>query len=494
MPTSSFSLTPDQAWQPLPLNEWNESAVRHLLSRLGWTATAAETERTLKEGPVAAMRRYFARLPSFSMPPLVAKIEEETPEIARQVARGDESEKRMARRVARERFREGLFELTIHWLQHAAKPENAPAEKWLLFLSDVWVVGSEKVRNPVMLYQHQELLRAGGLSNYPLLTKALSRSPAMVQYLDLQQNKASAPNENFARELFELFTLGEGNYTENDIKEAARAFTGYRQQTGKFSFQRRQHDSGRKTVFGRTGAFTGDDVIDLVFQQKAAGSFLVREMSRFYLSEHTLPAAYADGLGAWWAKQDYNLGKLVVAFFTSRLFYAPEFRANFIKSPIQYYLGLMQDLSLTPPPLPRRAIASLRQMGQTPFNPPNVRGWVGGKSWINSATLAARRATANALLSPVPEALLNGDERAALRAAGDIGDFTVRPERFIEWAKLSSEECARVMVSLALPRRINDARLLASVAELIDDGSQRRDFTLRAVLATLLESPDYQLC
>ncbi|MDP2138016.1 MAG: DUF1800 family protein, partial [Candidatus Didemnitutus sp.] len=342
MRAATVSLPPQEAWQPLPAGEWDESAARHLLSRLGWTATPASTAQTLQDGAGATLRRYFGKLPEFPKPPLIAQLETDGPELARKVARGDEAAKRAARRAARDQFREALAELTIQWLQHAAKPENAPAEKWLLFLQDIWVVGVEKVRNTALIYQHQDWLRRGALTTYPLLAKAMSRSPAMVVYLDLQQSKVGAPNENFARELFELFTLGEGNYTEADIKEAARAFTGYRQQLGQFAFVRRQHDGASKQVFGRTGRFTGDDVIDLVFQQPAARTFLVREMARFYLSDTPLPAEHTQVLGNWWAEQGFSMGKLLAAFFTSRIFYAPEFRGNFIKSPLQFYLGLMQ--------------------------------------------------------------------------------------------------------------------------------------------------------
>lgn len=494
-----LSLSPVEAWQPLPASEWNEAAARHLLNRLGWTASAADTARTLKDGPAATLRRCFARMPEFPKPPLIAKLEEDFPDYRRRLGGGggNEREQREARREARERSREALAEMTIQWLQLAARPENAAAEKWLLFLQDVWVVGVEKVRNSALLYQHQDWLRRGALASYRDVAKAMSRSPAMVLYLDLQQSKSDAPNENFARELFELFTLGEGHYTEADIKQAARAFTGYRQDAGRFRFARRQHDAGSKTIFGRTGRFDGDEVIDLVFQQPAAATFLPREMVKFYLSDVPLPENYLAALGEWWAKKNFQLGSLLAAFFGSRLFYAPEFRGNFIKSPLQFYLGLMQDLAVTPAPLPRRVIGALRQMGQMPFNPPNVRGWVGGKNWINSATLATRRAVVNSLLNPLPEDLLNGDERAALRAAGgDTTRYTLAVERLDAWAKLTPDEAARALLEFALPARANDGALRTHLARFVTnaEGTNRERNALRTALGTLLESPDYQLC
>lgn len=492
-----LSLTPAEAWQPLPAADWNEAAARHLLSRIGWTATAAETARTLQDGPIATLKRYFGQIPAFPQPPLIAKLEEDAPEFRRRIVRGSETERRMAGREARERSREALAEMTIQWLQLAAKPEHAPAEKWLLFLQDVWVVTIEKVRNAALIYQHQDLLRRGALASYRDLTKAMSRSPAMIEFLDLQRSRADAPNENFARELFELFTLGEGHYTEADIKEAARAFTGYRQNLGRFAFVRRQHDGSPKTIFGQSGRFAGDGVIDLVFQQPAAGTFLPREMGKFYLSDLPLPDEYLAPLGEWWAKNDYRLGKLLGAFFGSRLFYAPEFRGNFIKSPLQFYLGLMQDLQIEPAPLPRRVIGALRQMGQMPYNAPNVRGWVGGRNWINSATLATRRAVVSALLNPLNEELLNGDERAALRAAGlELSRYTLSPQRVESWSALPPDEAAQALLATALPGRATDAALRAELVRYLAAyaDTPRETAAVRTALGTLLESPDYQLC
>ena len=319
----------------------------------------------------------------------------------------------------------------------------------------------------------------------------------MVVYLDLQQSKPEAPNENFARELFELFTLGEGNYTENDIKQAARAFTGYRQRQGEFAFARRQHDDGTKTIFGHTGRYTGDDVIGLVFKQKAAGTFLPKEMVRFYLSETPLPAGHTEALGAWWAGEGYDLRKLVVKFFTSRLFFSAAYRDGYIKSPLQFDLGLVQDLGLSVAPLPRPLIGSLRSMGQMPFDPPNVRGWVGGRSWINSATLAARRQLISALLSPLNEEALNGDEQIELAAAyaDGITNFTLDQGRLTQWAKLAPADRARELIQRHVPDLVG-TEIERQVITFLERSAQhsKAETATRAALATLLESPSYQLC
>jgi uncharacterized protein (DUF1800 family) len=489
------TLPPADAWQTLPAGLWDEAAARHLLQRVGFSAGPAELARTVKDGPVATLNRYFSKMPAFPKPRLVAGLQDDGPDLVRRMSEGDPEKKRAAAQNARERSREALLDMILKWLQLASLPANSPTEKWLLFLSDVWVVSLEKVKNAALIYQHQDLIRGHALGSAVDLAKSMSRSPAMVVYLDLQQSKRDAPNENFARELFELFTLGEGNYTENDIKQAARAFTGYRQRQGEFLFARRQHDDGRKTVFGETGDFNGDDIMDLVFRKKAASTFLPKEMVRFYLSDVPLPVAYTDSLGNIWARHGFDLRQLAVTFFSSRAFFSEDYRGTFIKSPVQFYLGLLQNLDLSVAPIPRQVVGPLRQMGQLPFDPPNVRGWIGGRAWINSATLAARRQLIDALLHPLNEAALNADDKVALTGAqsGGLTHFTLDEARVNAWAKLPPAEAAAQLVSRSLPGPGGD-ELRALVEKFLQDGSARPDAAVRTALGALLESPDYQLC
>ncbi|MSU47026.1 MAG: DUF1800 family protein [Lacunisphaera sp.] len=253
MGQNQLGLSPAEAWQPLPAAEWNNAAARHLLQRVGFSAPPLELARVLRDGPADTLERYFAKMPAFPQPHTIAELQADGPDIYRRLQTLPPEERRMAQREAQEQSREALFDMSIKWLQLASRLENSPAEKWLLFFSDVWVISVDKVKNSALVYQHQDLLRDLALGNAVNLAKCMSRSPAMVVYLDLQQSRQEAPNENFARELFELFTLGGGNYTENDIKQAARAFTGYRLRAGEFLYARRQHDNGVKTFFGESG-------------------------------------------------------------------------------------------------------------------------------------------------------------------------------------------------------------------------------------------------
>lgn len=490
MITSFSSLTPDVAWPPLPAHEWNESAARHLLQRVGFSSSTAEFETVLREGPTAALKRYFSAMPAWEKPQRVRSLEKHLAAETDGKTPRSAAERREAARDLRERSRLALQDMILGWLEMAATPANSPAEKWMLFLSDVWVVSVEKVKNTATVFQHLETLRAHALGPAPALAKAMSRSPAMIVYLDLQQSRRSAPNENFARELFELFVLGEGHYSESDIKEAARAFTGYRQRRGEFLFARKQHDGGRKTVFGKQGDFDGDAIIDLAFRQPAAATFLPSELIRFYLSDTPLPRPHVEALGKKWAESGFGLRELATLFFSSRAFYAPEFRGGMIKSPVQFYLGLVQDLGLRVAPLPRYVVGPLRQMGQLPFDPPNVRGWVGGRAWINSATLAVRRQIVRQLLQPLNAATLNADEQAALARLA-AGNVTVPSEQFSAWANLPDDVLARTLARRVAPAagdRIE--RVLAAHLA----GDRHSPEGVREILAALLESPAYQLC
>jgi uncharacterized protein (DUF1800 family) len=497
----TFSFPPDKAWQPLPPADWNREAARHLLRRAGWTALPEDTDRAMREGLDATLQRLFpTELPLLPKPRAIERLEDAAPALQREVAGKTGEERQRAQREAQERGRLALQELSLQWLAYAAQPENSAGAKWTLFLSDVYVVSAEKVRNAALVYQHFDILGRHAMGSAPALTKAVSRSPAMVIYLDLNQSQRKAPNENFARELFELFVLGEGNYTEQDIKEAARAFTGYRAQPllGEFRYVAAQHDPTPKTVFGATGAFTGDDVIDLAYQQKAAASFLPHEMVKFYLSDTPLPPEYLAALGEEWRASEWNLRTLAHRFFGSRLFFAPEFRANFIKSPLQFYLGAVQDLQLDVAPLPRIALNPMRQMGQWLFYPPNVRGWVGGHNWINSATITARRQLAESLFAPIDEKSLNADELVDLVAARTNGvtHFTVSDDQLAPLAEAAPADAAARLTAEFLASSGSPA-FQADLAEFVAtngaDPKQRLRRVRRAAV-TLLASPEYQLC
>ena len=495
-----LDLSPQTAWQPLPASQWNEDAARHLLRRTGWGAQPPEVSRLMNEGLKAGLERLFPlKANEFTKPRLIANLEISNPAYAEKIRNADSVEqRRVLQREQRERQQQALQDLSIKWLQFASRPENAATEKWSYFLGDVYVVSSEKVNSPSDIYRHQDIIRSQGFGPAPALTKAVSRSPAMVRFLDLQSSNKNAPNENFARELFELFVLGEGNYTEADIKEAARAFTGYRLRRDEFQFNAGQHDTSPKTVFGKTGAFTGDDVIDVAYEQSSAGRFIPQEMAKFYLSENALSSAYLAPLGDWWRASGYDLRQLTHRFFSSQLFFHPEFRGNYIKRPAQFYLGLVQDLNLNVAPYPRHSLNTLRLMGEELYRPPNVRGWVGGRLWINSGTLNARRQLVETLFTAINEENLNADEQLELVAARSrgIGTFTVTEERLEKMlATMTPDQITARFVDYFLPVKVSQSYRASVLSFLTGETDQsKRLARLRSTAVTLLQSPEYQLC
>lgn len=498
METKTLPLSPADAWEPLPASAWDAAAARHLLRRAGFSARPESVAQAAAAPLPEVVARLFTPSPPLQAPLALRKLAEEFRAFEAEGRPESEAERRRLRQMFQDRARAAFEEFGIAWLQRAADPQHSAYEKFVLCLQDIFVVAFQKVKNPVLLHAHQQLLREHGTGSYVELCKKVSRSPAMVQYLDLQQSKLEHPNENFARELFELFTLGEGNYTEDDIKQAARAFTGYRQRGGEFIFVRRQHDAGRKTVFGSTGAFDGDGVIDLVFEQPAAGRFLPRELVRYYLADTPLPEAHLEALAAHWRRDDYDTGRLLQRFFTSRLFFDAAFRGTLIKSPVQYYLGLVQDLGLDVAPFPRLTLGALRQMGQAFFNPPNVRGWVGGRAWINSTTLAARRQVVEWLFTPLDESKLNGDEMVELVAARADGAarFNVEDATLESLRAMGPDAAAQTVIDRgfgASPPPGMRAAMSEQFAEAFAGGSRTTE-RARALLGALLLSPHYQLC
>lgn len=495
-----LDLSPQNAWQPLPVSDWNEDAARHLLRRTGWGAQPDEVSLLVNEGLTAGLERLFPlKANAFPKPLLIANAEAAIPSLLEKIrAAGSAEERSVLQRQQRERQQQALQDLSIKWLQFASRPENAAAEKWTYFLADIYVVSREKVNGAPEIFHHHDVIRSHGFGPAPALTKAVSRSPAMLRFLDLQNSKKNAPNENFARELFELFVLGEGNYTEADIKEAARAFTGYRLRREEFYFSAGQHDSSAKTVFGKTGAFTGDDVIDIAYEQPAAGRFLPGEMAKFYLSENPLSPDYLAPLGDWWRSTGYDLRRLAHRFFGSRLFFHPGFRGNYIKRPVQFYLGLVQDLDLNVVPYPRHSLNTLRLMGEELYRPPNVRGWVGGRLWINSGTLNARRQLVETLFTAINEDNLNADEQLELIAARSqgIGAFTVTEERLRTMLEtLTPEQIAARFLDYCLPVKVSPPYRENVLSFLTGETDRSKQLArLRSTVVTLLQSPEYQLC
>ena len=269
--------------------------------------------------------------------------------------------------------------------------DSPMTERMTLFWHNHFTSQLPKVKWPSLMLQQNILLRHEALGNFATMLRAISKDPAMLIYLDNISNKKSHPNENFARELLELFTLGEGHYTEQDIKEAARAFTGWTvdRKSGKFRFNPRVHDFGKKTFLGRTGRFDGDDIIDIILEQNRTAEFITGKFYRAFVSPEIDEAEVAR-IAAVFRKSGYEIKALMYEILTTDALKREANRELLIKSPIELVVGTLRTFE-TPDTMGRYLFRVTRAMGQELFNPPNVKGWPGGKAWITTGSLVERR-------------------------------------------------------------------------------------------------------
>ena len=286
----------------------------------------------------------------------------------------------------RKQSQQDIKSLNLAWLNVMVNSDAQLREKMALF----WH-GHFASRNLNIFYQQLLLdtIRKGALGNFGDLLKEVSKSAAMINFLNNNQNKKDHPNENFAREVMELFTMGRGNYTEEDVKEAARAFTGWGASlNGEFIFRQGQHDDGQKTLLGKTGRFDGDDVLNLLLEQKQTAFYITRKLYRYLVNEQ-VDEARVQGLADRWYQSNYDISSLLQDIFQSDWWYDPRNIGSRIKSPVDLLAGIRR---LLPMKIENEEvqISLQRLLGQLLFYPPNVAGWPGGANWIDSSTLMFR--------------------------------------------------------------------------------------------------------
>jgi uncharacterized protein (DUF1800 family) len=281
---------------------------------------------------------------------------------------------------------EELKSLNLVWLQQIINSKQQLREKLSLFWHGHFAT---RVINSFYQQELLHILRSYSLGNFRTLLLEVSKSASMINFLNNNQNKKGSPNENFAREVMELFTLGRGHYTENDIKEAARAFTGWGADLqGNFVFRKPQHDAGSKTIFGKSGNFGGTDVLNLLLEKKQTAVFITTKLYKFFVNEK-VDAEKINWLAERFYKNDYEILPLLEDIFTSDWFYDEKNIGNKIKSPVELLAGIQRNLPIT---LQNQMVNLVyqRALGQVLFYPPNVAGWPGGKTWIDSSTIIIR--------------------------------------------------------------------------------------------------------
>jgi uncharacterized protein DUF1800 len=291
--------------------------------------------------------------------------------------------------------------LGVWWANRMLTTKRPLEEKLTLFWHGHFATGDVKVRDYRMMLRQNEMLRAHASGALRDLLLGILKDPAMLVYLDNGENVKAHPNENFGRELLELFTMGVGHYSERDVREAARAFTGWTNDVLAFKFDADQHDFGQKSFLGRSGPFNGDDIIDAILQQPVTAEFVAAKIYRYFVREDIAPAVRSE-LGRTFRDSGYQMKPLLKQIFLSRDFYSTASVATQIKSPVVLVVSTYKKMGLRQlPTIPDfgRLTASL---GQTLFDPPNVAGWAGGRTWITPATLLQRGNLFRDILFPDP--------------------------------------------------------------------------------------------
>ena len=359
---------------------------RHLLSRTGFGATDAEIAAFAPLERAAAVDRILAsaRNEATLKPP--AFVDE--PFTPFYKLRALSTEERMA--YQRKLVEQG-FELRAWWLREMMVTPSPLTERMTLFWHNHFATSQQKVRSGALMYRQNVLLRRESLGSFATMLHEIGKDPAMLVWLDNAGNRKQAPNENFAREVMELFTLGEGHYGERDVKEAARAFTGWSldRETGTYMFRPGFHDYGEKTVLGRTGQLDGDDVIDILLARPETARFISTKLWREFVSSEP-DAAEVDRWAAVFRDSRYHVKPLLRTILLSDAFWAPDNRAVLVKSPVELVAGTLRTFEIHPFDL-RPAVFACAALGQNLFAPPNVKGWPGGDAWITSSTLLARK-------------------------------------------------------------------------------------------------------
>jgi uncharacterized protein (DUF1800 family) len=451
---------------------WGPVQARHLLNRAGFGGTPGEVTAVAGLGLHASVDRLLdfpdapaAEATPDDLPdtsPLEGLPQTQAERRAAFMRGGDEAARDAIRAQIAGGGRQFVLNVLDWWLDRMAAGPFPLQEKLTLFWHGHFVTGVQNLRfDQRLIWPQQETLRTHAAGNFRAFCKAISRDPAMIMYLNNQQNREGSPNENYARELMELFTLGIGNYTEDDIKQAARAFTGWHTDGRDFRLRRMQHDNGNKTIFGVTANFGGDEVVDLLMEHPACAPYIATELVRFFASDEPDPAVCA-ALGELLRENKYDLRPVLSTLLRSRYFFDESNVGAKIKSPVELFVALARQ-SGAPMPAPRRKLSLLRGMGQMPMMPPTVEGWPSGRAWINTSTLLAR---VNAAVELLKQGGVDLDE------APTPGEF------------------ADLWIARLIHRPVADVRRQEVVAA---GGERLTQPTARAMLDLIVSLPEFQL-
>jgi uncharacterized protein (DUF1800 family) len=402
-------------------------------------------------------------------------------------------------KMIREQSREDLKNLNILWLEEMINSEAQLREKMSLFWHGHFAC---RVINSYFQQELLQTIRENALGNFKDLLRGVSKSASMLNFLNNQQNRKKKPNENFAREVMELFTMGRGNYTETDVKEAARAFTGWGVNLeGEFEFRKNVHDDDSKTVLGKTGNWDGDDVLDILLAQKQTATFICKKIYKYFVNEK-VDDTKVDWLSNRFYSNGYDIKKLMEDIFTSDWFYEEKNIGTKIKSPIELLAGIRRLLPMEMQN-DQAQLLFQRTLGQILFYPPNVAGWPGGKNWIDSSTLMIRLR--------IPQ-ILTANEAINIKAKDDddvmMGQMMeAKAKKMNQIAKGGSAEVEWDTV-MKVYEKVPRENLLQKITDTILQtknkinnsvlekyiNAQNRENYIKSATVNLMSTPEYQLC
>lgn len=462
-----------EPFTPTSDDPFDAAKAAHLLHRAGFGPTLQDLEETRRLGPKGMVEKLLD-FPNLTVEergedgPDLSGIEDYPNNFAerRKLFEGKTPQERMELNQKLMRAnREAVLATAQWWLNRMATGKSPLQEKLTLFWHGHFTTSARDERSAWLMWQQNETLRRHAAGNFGSFVKQISRDPAMLDYLNNQQNRKGSPNENYARELMELFTLGIGEYTEADIKEAARAFTGWGHDGESFIFRKSLHDGDAKRFFGISGNFDGDDVIDIILKRPECANYIAGRLFRFFAYDSVDPAILAS-LGNLLRESDYELRPALYTLLTSKAFYSPAAIGTQIKSPVHLITSGARQMGLeSPTKIPVMGV--LEQMGQVPLQPPNVKGWPGGRAWINTSTLFVRYNTSVAMVGRIPEKEL----RPADARTGEA---------------IVSHWLARL-----IQRPVAQEKRKTLESEL---GSRHDNAAIRRMIELIVSMPEYQLC
>lgn len=502
--------------RPIKPEKFGPEQARHLLWRAGLGGTSQQVKTLVSWGPEKSVD--YLLNPDKVEPEAWGGVKPDqfdkdimrppTPDERRMIqeARKNRDEDALAAiqkaRQEREKAdREQVREMQKWWLRRMIETPRPLEEKMTLFWHGHFATSYRKIENSYHMFMQNEMFRTNALGNFGDLLRAIIRDPAMIAYLDNNNSKKGKPNENLARELMELFSLGLGNYTEDDIKEGARALTGYTFEDDVFRFDDRNHDRADKRILGKHGNLDGDGFVDAILDKDAAAKFIVRKLYAYFVAdvppderggEKALPQpqrAAISELANSLRLNKYELKPTLRRMFLSEHFYSPRFLNEQIKSPAQLVVGAIRSLNT---PVRDLTILSdaMDKMGQNILLPPSVKGWEGGRAWINTSTMFIRQ---NVMAFLVSGRTPKGFDPTSKTDPYDATQLiTELHERDPNLAK-DPETIARHLLALALGR-VPDGSVDALLSFFEEHNNKVTNETLTGALLLITAMPEYQLC